>query len=272
MSRRLWTAELWAQFEVKAQPASEARGLYTAPPQVVKPSLCKRMPPRSPLPADGAGCTLAHVKHAAAILPICALAVLAVVSGCGTPLTPTVVATVHRTVTFAVTDSLGAPASSVEVSVSTPDSAGTAELVTLTTDAAGHCALVLRQGSGFVHAAGPTNMVAGSSVRVPGVERTAADTLLVNLRLGTASRVSGIVTLQTRNEHSGTFVAVNGVNTFVMTDSAGAYSVGGLPQGHWTVAFAHLGYAAAFTSIDIVQPGSHVTVPPVHLSVMTREP
>jgi hypothetical protein len=145
-------------------------------------------------------------------------------------------------------------------------------LVMLTTDAAGHCALVLRQGNGFVRAAGTANMVAGSSVRVPGLERAAADTLLVHLRLGTASRVSGIVTLQTRNEHSGTFVAVNGVNTFAMTDSSGAYSVGGLPQGHWNVAFAHLGYADAFTSIDIVQPGSHLTVPPVQLAVMTREP
>lgn len=203
---------------------------------------------------------------------LASLATLALCPGCTTPTDPRPAATVHRTVTFAVTDSLGAAAPNVDVAVTTPDSAGVRAHVSLTTDAAGHCTIALRQGSAFVHAAGTANQVAGSSVRVPGTDRALADTLLVNLALHTASRASGVVMLQAKSDPSGTFVSVNGFPALAITDSTGAYLVAGLPPGHWSVGFAHRGYADAFTAIDVVQPASQLSIPAVLLAVMTREP
>jgi hypothetical protein len=63
-----------------------------------------------------------------------------------------------------------------------------------------------------------------------------------------------------------------GVVDLSFSDANGTYVLGGVPPGHWTLAFAHQGYAPRTVAVDIVQPGSSLTLPAIELAVMTREP
>ncbi len=199
-----------------------------------------------------------------ALASACAAGVLALASCSDSPTEPEPTPVVHRTVTVVVRDSLGAPAPNADVVwVAQFDSAGLAETRFGVSDAEGEDLQVLAEGPWLVTAAMPPR-VAGGSFVVSGAGRAAADTQVVRIVLHTGSRASGVTTLAGRGEHSGTLVSSE-AGAVAVTDSTGAWTLGDLPPGRWTLSMYHLGFQLGSAQAVVTTPGSQVVVPAVSL-------
>lgn len=201
-----------------------------------------------------------------ALATACASAALALASCSDSPTEPEPRPVVHRTVTVVVRDSLGAPAANAAlVWVAQFDSAGIAETRFGLADAEGADLQVLAEGPWIVTAAAAMPpRVAGGSFVVSGAGRAAADTQVVRIVLHTGSRATGVTTLAGRGEHSGTLVSTE-AGAFAFTDSTGAWTIGDLPLGRWTVSMYHFGFQVGSGEAVVTTPGSHVVVPAVNL-------
>ena len=201
------------------------------------------------------------------LAPLAAAAALLLVSCGRSPTEPAPGATVHRTVSVVVRDSLGDPAADCSVMwISLFDSAGVADVVLGDTDAQGTHTTVLAAGGWVLSAKGfpSTGWVAGAVFQVSGPQRAAADTQVVRLTLHTQSFASGTVLLSGRTDHRGTLLS-SGNGELATTDSTGAWSMAGLPPGQWSVTMYHAGFRLGGGTIGVAAPGSHVTVPAVTL-------
>jgi hypothetical protein len=170
-------------------------------------------------------------------------------------------ATVHRTVTFTLTDSLGAPEAGVTIWVTALfDSAGFGQFMSVDTDASGNAWVVLAEGPWAASAKefGLPGRTAGSTFVVPGATRPLADTIAARLRFVTASTASGTVTLQGRSDHRDTIISLEGPFTFAVTDSLGHWSLEGLPPGTWTLGAYHPGFRLGVAPLTVPSPGSDV--------------
>lgn len=189
---------------------------------------------------------------------------------CGvTPTEPTPPATVHRTVTAVVSDSLGGPSAyGLFVWTALFDSAGVTTTIVAGGDGAGENLQVLTEGPWLVYAqrVPHTGQVAGASFAVSGPQRALADTQVVELALHTASRVSGTATLAGRSDHSGILVSCAGAPFLgATTDATGAWSIDGLPLGRWTLRMEKLGFKVGMQGAVVASPGSNLTLPPIRL-------
>jgi hypothetical protein len=196
------------------------------------------------------------------------LAGLVALASCGpSPTEPVTRARVHRSVTAAVRDSTGVPAAGIPIRwIAQFDSAGLVDIRVDESDEAGESVQRLADG-GWLVTAGPAaggSRVAGASLVVAGPERAATDTQVVRLVLHTSSRATGTVTLAGRADHSGTIVATE-AGALAVTDADGAWTLEGLPLGHWTVTMSHPGFRLGIVPLTIGVPGSSVPVPPVSL-------
>jgi hypothetical protein len=181
---------------------------------------------------------------------------------------------IHRTVTAIVRDSLGAPQANVDVHwFGELDSAGTVDVRTGLTDAAGKAVEVLGEGRWRI-LAGPSSdsFVAGATFDVPGASRAAADTELVQLDLHTSSIVHGTVTLAGTTHYNGTIVAVDFFLPVTTTDSTGAYVIDDMPLGTWPLILEHFGYALDTLTIAATTPGSDLPQPAVQLKLASTSP
>jgi hypothetical protein len=200
-----------------------------------------------------------------ALATACAAGVLALASCSDSPTEPEPTPVVHRTVTVVVRDSLGAPAANAAVIwVALFDSAGLAETRFGNSDAEGEDLQVLAEGPWLVTAAAMPPRVAGGSFVVSGAGRAAADTQVVRIVLHTGSRASGVTTLAGRSEHSGTVVSSE-AGAVAVTDSTGAWTIGDLPLGRWTLSMYHFGFQLGSAQAIVTTPGSQVVVPAVSL-------
>jgi hypothetical protein len=191
-----------------------------------------------------------------------ALATL-ILAGCDKSPTSPPPPPLHRTVTVAVSDSLGAPAPGVDLwCVSEWDSAGFAQLRNATTDAGGNATFVLHEGDWGLHGRRPaTRWVGGATFDVPGRTRPAIDTIVVRIGLHTAAWARGRVRLAGRTDHSGVVIDCPPVPSVVVTDISGTYTLDLLPLGHWTITMFATGFALGLAPIDVTTPGQTVLVP-----------
>ncbi len=196
---------------------------------------------------------------------LCALLLAGACSTHPTAPTRTPAATVHRTVTALITNSLGAPVPDVLVTwISRFDSAGSATVLVGISDDDGESRVVLAEGGWIVTTGLVGTSVAGSSLLVAGASRAAADTQLVRLALQAASHVSGQVTLAGRTEHGGTIVFA-GIGEPVSTSGSGAWSMDGVPPGTWPFTASHLGFREGISQFTVPRPGSDVRAPSLTL-------
>lgn len=171
---------------------------------------------------------------------------------------------VHRTVSVALTDSLGQPLENTQVLwIAQFESAGIVPTVQVPTNAQGIASAVLAEGAWRVTAFDGTR-IGGASFPVSGSERAPADTQLVRLVAHTKSRANGIVHLVGQSNHEYTVVALDGGGVDV-TDSSGAFSFDMLPLGHWTLTFSHVGYQPVAVRVDVPAPGTTLELPIVFL-------
>jgi hypothetical protein len=206
-----------------------------------------------------------------ASIPLLAAGMLVACAETETPTSPQ--PPLHRTVGLVVRDSLGAPITGASVVlVADLDSAGIARVVRATTNTLGLVSVVLGEGSWGAHAlrAGGIPRAAGATFFVPGDTRPAADTLMVNLTIHTASAARGVVTLTGRGDHSGTVVACPPAEPPAVTDSTGAFSLGLLPLGRWTLTMYHPGFAFRVAPVTIPAPGDTVAVPAAALAPLSQ--
>lgn len=176
------------------------------------------------------------------------------------PSEPATHATVHRTVTAVVRGEGGAPVPGAElVWTAQFDSAGIVDVRRDDSDADGEARQVLAQGGWRVVARSGT-LAAGASLVVPGPERDVADTQVVRLTLREGSRLEGTVTLAARQDHSGTVVTAQ-TGDAVVTGPSGAWAIGAVPLGRWTVTAHHPAFQTGVALVSVVTPGSIVTVP-----------
>jgi hypothetical protein len=213
---------------------------------------------------------------AAALLPIALLA-----CGCTKKTTaPLVAARVYRTVTATLSDSLGSPVVHQQVvMISFEGSAGTVPVLYQRTDDAGQAAFVLEAGSWAaavepLAVAGPPapHLVAGGTFTVPVTRPAGEDTLVVRLRLGTASRVAGTTTLANQSDQGGTSISTSACLFPVATsDAMGGWTLQDMPPGTWSVVMSHGGYAQAVRTVTVPLPGSTVALAPVQLAGMAAQ-
>ncbi|HTR96428.1 MAG TPA: hypothetical protein VMH61_00865 [Candidatus Acidoferrales bacterium] len=177
------------------------------------------------------------------------------------------------TVTVSLADSLGAPVADEGLTVAGgADSAGLVSAYPRTTDARGDVALVLAPGAWTASAqpialAPPPapRLVAAGTFIVPIGGRATSDTVLVHLRLSTASTVRGVASLAGAIQSGGIAVNPSSLTPFTETDSTGAWQLGDLPPGTWVIRFGAFGYAPAFDTVIVTHPGSSVVAMPVTL-------
>lgn len=209
-------------------------------------------------------------RHISAPIVAVLLAGALALPSCGTsPTEPAPRPTVHRTVTAVVRDSLGNPSTYADVYwTSDFDSAGFIRIIPASADENAEDPQVLAEGPWLVTASRTpyTGKVAGASFFVSGPQRAPVDTQVVTLTLHTASRVSGTATLAGRADHSGILVSCSGSYSQVgTTDVAGMWTLDKLPLGRWTVTMYKLGFKLGIAQVQVVTPGSALTVPAVRL-------
>ena len=187
----------------------------------------------------------------------------------GSPASTTVSIPVYRTVTVVLRDSLGAPLAGAETRwmsdfvFAPPRGVGLHTYRVGTTDAAGQVGFSLWEGAWYVVATHGAH-VAGASFTIPGPERPASDTLVVNLVAHTPSRITGAVVLAGRKEQSGTLVGGE-MPESVPTAADGSWSAGGLPPGRWPFLIWHPGFEFRVVYVHVVTPGSAVVAPVARL-------
>jgi hypothetical protein len=195
--------------------------------------------------------------------------------GCARNITaPTPPASIHRTVTVTLLDSLGAPVVDQQVTIiALVDSAGTVSTSFGRTDANGNARFVLRDGP-WAAASEPLTVatpparhrVAGTTFVVAGASRPAADTVRVPLRLATASRVTGTTTLAGRADYHGIIVSTEALlYPFATSDALGHWTLEDLPPGTWNITMFQLGYGMVTRPVVVPAPGSTVVMPPVQM-------
>jgi hypothetical protein len=176
------------------------------------------------------------------------------------PSAPEAHATVHRTVTAVVRDAGGAPVEGARLTwTALFDSAGLVDRRVTESDTDGESRQVLAEG-GWRIGASLGSRAAGASLVVPGMARALADTQVVRLTLRDASRLTGIVTLAGRTDHSGTIVSAE-TGAFAVTNAAGAWTISGVPLGRWTVTAHHPSFQTGLALVTVTTPGSVVSVP-----------
>jgi hypothetical protein len=164
---------------------------------------------------------------------------------------------VARDVTVVVRDSLGTLVANASI-VWWPEFDG---FMTITTsDAQGECTQSLSRG--------PWLVSASSGVGVAAVRFTVTASepgSMITLTTHTHSLATGTATLSGRTNHGGTIVTAEGLRGMAATDSAGAWTLDGIPPGTWFVRMDHAGFAPQTVSVTVPAPGSSVVVPPVTL-------
>jgi hypothetical protein len=171
---------------------------------------------------------------------------------------------VYRSVTAVLRDSLGAPIEGASTRWISPVQAnGLVEIRLAETHAGGVDSQLLWDGVWTVVASFGSG-ASGAQFTVAGPERAESDTQQVDLVGHTASSASGTCVIAGRTDHSGTFVSglFPGV---AVTGADGAWSLAGIPLGHWTVTMQHAGYKTGIVSLDVTAPGSAIAAPTVRL-------
>jgi hypothetical protein len=188
-----------------------------------------------------------------------------VVIGCAPkPTAPPASVSTPRAVGVALMDSTGVGLARVTVFASSLFSVNGAFTLTFaTTDAAGEAVLQLHPGPWIISAGAADGRVAGSHALIPAA--SGSDSVLVRLVARAPSRIEGHARLAGRADHRGIIVTSRGLGGLAITDSSGAYSMGGFPPGTWSLLFDSLGFGDAFTFVTVPAPASTVTAPDVEL-------
>jgi len=210
--------------------------------------------------------------HPAPARPAVALAALLFLTvsaaGCGrkSPTAPPAAVSTPRPVGVVLADSLGSPIpDATVVATSLFDVNGFALILTATTDAAGETEFQMRSGPWIISARAMDGRVA-AGLAVVLAPPPNPDSVLVRLVAHTPSRIEGHARLAGRSDHRGILVSAVGLyGALAVTDSSGAYALGNVPPGQWSLFFGFLGFGDNYTTVTVTTPGSVVTAPDIEL-------
>jgi hypothetical protein len=205
------------------------------------------------------------MRHAAAargaLVAACWLA-----AGCAShPTRPAPPSTYARVVTVEVRDRSGAPAAGADVLLDFDPFYGTGQSVSATTDADGLVQDALEPGDWIVYAQGGSDVAGGSFVVRDGRAAPPADTALVRLRLDAPGAARGHAFLAGRTDHSGILVLSLVVPDFYTTAADGAWLLGRMPPGRWTVILFRDGFEPGLIDAVIPAAGDTATTSDVTL-------
>lgn len=161
----------------------------------------------------------------------------------------------------------GRPAPNVDVTL-TAISGTLASLDLVVADTLGRFAFTrLSPGSFVLYSRDFADSCAADTVVVPNVSgNPAADTVSAVLTLLPGGTLIGTATLAGRGDSQGIVVYVDHLLTLATADSAsGAYRLGDVPAGNWTLRVTRTGFADATLPVAIPTPGDSVQVAPVTL-------
>ncbi|MGH7342256.1 MAG: PKD domain-containing protein, partial [Candidatus Rokuibacteriota bacterium] len=148
----------------------------------------------------------------------------------------------------------------------------TRDLRATTTDGAGHFAFPGVSPGHYALTATAADHLAGTkTLRIPS-SSPQAETTLVDIDLTPTGAFLGEATLENATNHQSTVVYVDGTSYVAATNSAGAYSIAGVPVGTWTLKATHPGYVDQSTAGSIAAAGDSVSLPPMVLPIDSNIP
>lgn len=146
------------------------------------------------------------------------------------------------------------------------------DLRATTTDAAGRYSFPGVSAGDYALTATAADHLAGTrGLRIPS-GAAAAETTVVDIDLTPTGTFLGSATLENATNHQSTVVYVDGTSYVAVTNSAGAYSIAGVPVGSWTLKATHPGYLDQSILGSIASAGDSVAVAPMLLPLDSNLP